>query len=302
MNPPKETPALSHTKRVTTSLIAGAFAGAIAKTAIAPLDRTKINFQTSHERFSHTKAAKFIVKTYRQDGLFSLWRGNSATMARIVPYAALQFSAHEQWKHVLGIVDHEHGKHTSETLQYKRFVAGSLAGMTAQSLTYPLDLTRARLAVSPRSRYTNLLDVFSKIVKEEGFSTLYRGYIATMVGVIPYAGTSFFVYESLKNWHARKSEQPINPLERLIYGATAGGIAQTSSYPLDIVRRRLQVGQFSRGYSYSIIGILKEVYREEGIFHGWFKGITLNFIKGPIAVGLSFVTFDLMQNFLRTIV
>jgi solute carrier family 25 protein 42 len=223
-------------------------------------------------------------------------------MARIVPYAAIQFSAHEQWKHVLGIVDEVHGqKQKSDLFQYKRFVAGSLAGMTAQSLTYPLDLTRARLAVSPRSKYANLVDVFAKIIKEEGFWTLYRGYVATMVGVIPYAGTSFFVYESLKNWHARRSETPINPLERLIFGATAGGIAQTSSYPLDIVRRRLQVGQFSRNYSYSIIGILRDVYREEGIFHGWYKGITINFIKGPIAVGLSFVTFDLTQSFLRSV-
>ena len=34
--------------------------------------------------------------------------------------------------------------------------------------------------------------------REEGLLTLYRGYISTMLGVIPYAGTSFFTYETLK--------------------------------------------------------------------------------------------------------
>ena len=48
------------------------------------------------------------------------------------------------------------------------------------------------------SRYSNLLQVFIKMYREEGLAILYRGYIPTMIGVIPYAGTSFFTYETLK--------------------------------------------------------------------------------------------------------
>lgn len=64
-------------------------------------------------------------------------------MARIVPYAAIQFSSHEQWKKVLA-VDKDHSTNG------RRFLAGSLAGVTSQSITYPLDLARARMAVTDK--------------------------------------------------------------------------------------------------------------------------------------------------------
>lgn len=50
-------------------------------------------------------------------------------------------------------------------------------------------------------RYKSLIQVFFKIYREEGVRTLYKGYTVTVLGVIPYAGTSFFTYETLKKLH-----------------------------------------------------------------------------------------------------
>lgn len=49
-----------------------------------------------------------------------------------------------------------------------------------------------------------LPQVFIKILKNEGPRTLYRGLTPTLLGVIPYAGTSFGTYETLKRQHASK--------------------------------------------------------------------------------------------------
>lgn len=97
-------PQLSNTMMIVTSLAAGGCAGALAKTTIAPLDRCKIYFQTHPDKnYRMSGAIKFLRLTYESEGFLRLWRGNTATMARIIPYASTQFMAFEQYKKVLGI-------------------------------------------------------------------------------------------------------------------------------------------------------------------------------------------------------
>lgn len=70
---------------------------------IVPSLISVIFFCFSRVPYSAKRALEFIVETYRKDGFFSLWRGNTATLARIMPYAAINFTAHEQWKRILQV-------------------------------------------------------------------------------------------------------------------------------------------------------------------------------------------------------
>jgi len=284
--------------KIVTNLVAGGIAGGLAKTVIAPLDRSKIFFQTNETKnYRFRYALRWLRHGYRTEGLLSLWRGNTATLARIVPYSAINFMSFEQYKKLLGVG-------SPGTPGYHRFLAGSMAGTTGQLVTYPLDRARAVMAVTPSGKqYKNLVTVFFKIYREEGLLALYRGLTPTLLGVIPYAGTSFFTYETLKEAAVRRKggdetqSHLASPLERLGAGAVAGLLGQTASYPLDIVRRRMQTcRQLGKGDKYSSVRVtLATVFRQEGVRRGLYKGLSMNLIKGPVAVSIAYTTNDYVR-------
>lgn len=70
-----------------------------------------------------------------------LLRGNGASVARIVPYAALHYMAYEQYRRWIVLGFPNIGKGPVLDL-----VSGSIAGGTAVIFTYPLDLVRTKLA------------------------------------------------------------------------------------------------------------------------------------------------------------
>ncbi|KAJ4943199.1 hypothetical protein JOQ06_005704 [Pogonophryne albipinna] len=304
------------------SLLCGAFAGAVAKTVIAPLDRTKIIFQVSSNRFSAKEAFRLICGSYMKGGLLSLWRGNSATMIRVMPYAAIQFTSHDQYKRLLGGYYGYQGHGLLFVFVYllllllllfttdccvcfralppfTRFLAGSLAGTTAVMFTYPLDMVRARMAVTAREMYSNIMHVFMRISQEEGIRTLYRGFTPTIMGVIPYAGITFYTFETLKKIHAEKTKRPQpHPHERLAFGACAGLIGQSASYPLDVVRRRMQTAGVTGSAYVTVLGTMRAIVTQEGVIRGLYKGLSMNWLKGPIAVGISLSTFDITNDLL----
>lgn len=126
-------------------LIAGGVSGGIAKTAVAPLERIKILFQTRQAEFQAVGLHGSFTKIAKSEGLQGFYRGNGASVARIVPYAALHYMAYEEYRRwiILGFPGFGRGPVLD-------LVAGSFAGATAVLFTYPLDLVRTKLAYQYR--------------------------------------------------------------------------------------------------------------------------------------------------------
>lgn len=220
------------------SFAAGAISGAIAKTAVAPFDRTKILMQVSQMygwdlyRGSVWESMKTI---WRTEGFFGFFRGNSATVARIMPYAAVQYSAFEFYHRNLS----EHIFQSEKPNSLKRFIAGAMAGTTSVLATYPIDLARTVIAVQVTNggavRPVKRLGIFAtlySISRDQGIGAIYRGMYPTIVGVVPYAGISFLTFGILKraaDRHGISDKVPV--FTSLVCGGSAGlGTYQRQSH------------------------------------------------------------------------
>ncbi|KAK8819131.1 hypothetical protein WA538_001707, partial [Blastocystis sp. DL] len=276
------------------SLLAGGAAGCVAKTTIAPLERTKILFQVSNKPFTLKLAAKKIAQVYREEGITKLWKGNTATVLRVIPYSATQFASFRGYSHLIVADDY------TPLTPLQRFIAGAGAGATATIITYPFDFLRTRMAVKEGEQtYKNIVVACKSIYKSEGILTFYTGIYAALFGVLPYSGISWMVFDSSRQFCEDyfNGGKRASPFQRMFCGALAAVVAQTCTYPFDIVRRRMQSEihlNAPRRYT-TILGTLKIIVREEGFRKMW-KGITMNWIKGPISMGISFACYEVIER------
>lgn len=341
--------------------LAGGLAGSCAKTLVAPLDRIKILFQTSNPEFIKYRgtfggfidAGKRIWKT---DGVMGLYQGNSVTLLRIFPYAAIKFVAYEQIRTFLIPND-------SYETAVRRFMAGSLSGLASVFFTYPLDLVRVRLAFETRNlshsqihhhhkefmahRRGRIFSTVSLIYNENPpikttdpswlklmrksfpspinhLANFYRGFAPTILGMIPYAGVSFYTHDLLhdilrskwlakytvqstnhqnvvvkkKGKSSRESRAPLKAYAQLFAGGLAGLCSQTAAYPFEVIRRRMQVGgAINQGQFLSFKNTAKLIYRENGL-QGFFVGLSIGYMKVVPMVACSFFVYERMKKFL----
>ena len=229
-------------------------------------------------------------------GVLGLWRGSGITMVRVVPYAAITYSTFDVMKYHT-----PRFMFTQERDPVTTFLAGAIAGVVATTVTYPFDVLRTRMAAhwSPEPKYASAMAGLRRTIEQEGIRSLTAGLRPALVGIAPFVGINFACYESLKPY---LGPDPAFH-HRVMLGAASAVVAQTCTYPLHIVSRRLQVHDVLThgGPLYgSTRQALQQIYRTEGFFQGLYKGVRLNYLLGPLAVGLSFSINDMSRDvFLR---
>ncbi|XP_041790706.1 calcium-binding mitochondrial carrier protein SCaMC-1 [Chelmon rostratus] len=273
-------------------LSAGAMAGAVSRTGTAPLDRMKVFMQVHASKSNKISLVGGFKQMLKEGGLTSLWRGNGINVLKIAPETAIKFMAYEQYKKLLSS---EPGK----VKTHERFMAGSLAGATAQTAIYPMEVLKTRLTLRKTGQYSGMFDCAKKILKNEGVKAFYKGYIPNILGIIPYAGIDLAVYESLKNlWLSQYAKDTANPgiMVLLGCGTISSTCGQLASYPLALIRTRMQAQASVEGSEQLPMNLMvKKIVEKEGFF-GLYRGILPNFMKVIPAVSISYVVYEYMRS------
>uniref|UniRef100_A0A6V2HRM5 ADP,ATP carrier protein n=1 Tax=Ditylum brightwellii TaxID=49249 RepID=A0A6V2HRM5_9STRA len=228
------------------NLISGGLAGMVAKSVVAPIDRIKILYQITATPFHLRHVPNVAYSIAQTEGLSALWKGNFATMLRVFPYSGIQFMVFDRCKmyflgqHELerlrrrntrppstikGKMDDDFEDEAVALLARRKtdkfglsplesLLSGMVAGTLSVIITYPLDLTRAQLAVLKKEKSSNTTR------KTKGFVSVLFGNYRNGVRNWVKLGCIFFVKDK------------VSPMFTLVIAQSIRLVLNIISFPL----------------------------------------------------------------------
>ncbi|KAF2276230.1 mitochondrial carrier protein-like protein LEU5 [Westerdykella ornata] len=267
---------------------------------------------------------------YQTSGIRGLFQGHSATLLRIFPYAGIKFLAYEQIRAVV-IPTRSHEtparRFVSGSLagMFSVFFTYPLEVIRVRLAFETRKGERNTLRSICRKIYNEhpppvahhhhnpVSAVVEKVSPQHGLPNFFRGFTPTLLGMVPYAGASFLAHDTVSDLmrhpllapyttlpHTKREETATSthkPAQlrywaELSTGGFAGFVSQTVSYPLEVVRRRMQVsGVVGDGHRLSLREVTRRIYLERG-WRGFFVGLTIGYMKVIPMVAVSFYTYE----------
>jgi solute carrier family 25 phosphate transporter 23/24/25/41 len=128
---------------------------------------------------------------------------------------------------------------------------------------------------------------------------LYRGLLPSLIGVIPYAAINYCSYDTLRKTYRRIAKrEDIGNIETLLMGSVAGAVASSVSFPLEVARKQMQVGNIGGRQAYrNVFHVLSSIVQEQGPL-GLYRGLGASCIKIIPAAGISFMCYEACKRVL----
>lgn len=291
---------------------AGAIAGFATVAAMHPLDVVRTRFQVNDGRVSnlptYKNTAHAILSISRLEGLRGLYAGFSPAVLGSTLSWGLYFFFY-------GRAKQRYSKNGKEKLNTGHHLASSAeAGALVCLCTNPVWLVKTRLQLQTplhQTRlYSGLYDALTTIMKEEGWSGLYKGIVPSLF-LVSHGAIQFTVYEELRKVivdfkSKRRKQNPdrannlLNSADYAILGGSSKIAAMLLTYPFQVIRARLQQRPSGNGIPRYVDSwhVIRETARFEGL-RGFYRGITPNLLKNVPASSITFIVYENVLNFLK---
>jgi len=291
----KDAPAKKVNSSFVVDFLMGGVSAAVSKTAAAPIERVKLLIQNQDEMIKSGRLsqpykgiAECFSRTVKEEGVISLWRGNTANVIRYFPTQALNFAFKDKFKRMFNYKKERDGY---AKVFLGNIASGGAAGAVSLTFVYSLDYARTRLANDAKSakkggerQFNGLIDVYRKTIKSDGIPGLYRGFNISCVGIIIYRGLYFGMFDSLKPIVLTGSLRD-NFLASFLLGWSVTIGAGLASYPIDTIRRRMMMTSGEAVKYKSSYHAFKEIVSKEGP-KSLFKGAGANILRAIAGAGV----------------
>ncbi|GJQ80273.1 hypothetical protein Trydic_g18699, partial [Trypoxylus dichotomus] len=226
----KFTGSISHGKSVVTmalDFIAGCLGGCAGVVVGHPLDTIKVHLQTQNlKNPQYTGAYQCFKSLVAKDGIRGLYRGISSPLAGVAGINAIIF----------GVYGNTQRYQNDPNAIASCAIAGAAAGLSQSFLTGPMELIKIRMQVSNDTR--SISHIARAIYHREGIRGLFKGLNITIVRELPAMSSYFVTYECLTR---TSDNSPVSTATMLVAGGLAGVVSWIISYPVDIIKSRLQM-------------------------------------------------------------
>jgi len=275
------------------TFIAGGVGGACLVLVGHPLDTIKVRIQTMVIEPGKTPPYKgtwdCAQKIMAKEGPVGLYRGMAAPLTGVTPMYALCFFGYGIGKNLFC------DENSFKNLNLVNIgLAGATSGLFTTPILAPLERLKCVLQVQAATegghKFKGPMDVAKHIYATEGFASVNRGFMATMLR--DSAGSFFYFggYEYIKAKLTPQGQSGPNVLGTLFAGGMAGILNWAVALPVDTLKSKLQVAPEGK-YPNGIRSVFKELVAKEG-FTSLYRGFVPVMIRAFPANAACFLGYE----------
>lgn len=179
------------------------------------------------------------------------------------------------------------------------FVAGAVTGFAASWFSTPFELVKTTLQLDniSQKRFKGSWDCALTRVRENGALSLFRGHVTNLWREIAFCTIYFGLYDHMKE----PLSHTMSPqLAIAVSGGTSGMLAWFCSFPLDVIKSRVQTAQpGSPAYLKSAISVGKELLETRGLL-GFFRGVGPSILRAMFVSATRFSVYEWTSNILQS--